>query len=66
MITEKSPVIIIDGGKRTKYVLEGQAADLTADQIVIFVEDCLNGKAKEYKMDEEVVYSDSTKVEEEL
>lgn len=49
-----------------KYVLEGQAADLTADQIVVFVEDFLSGKAKEYKLDEEVTYSDSSKIEEEL
>ena len=59
-------MIIINGGDRSKYILEGQAAELTAEQIVTFVDDFSNGKLKKYKMDEEVTYSDSSKVEEEL
>jgi hypothetical protein len=57
---------VIDGGKRVKYVLAGKPSEITADEIVSFVESVTSGKAKEYKIDEEVVYSDDTKVEDEL
>lgn len=63
IITNKSPIVVIDGGKRVKYVLSGKPADINADEIVSFVESVSAGKAKEYKIDEEVVYSDDTKVE---
>ena len=49
--TEKSPIVIIDGGKRNKFVLTGNAADLTADSIVSFVSDAVSGNSKEYKLD---------------
>jgi len=57
---------VIDGGKRVKYVLSGKPSDITSDDIVAFVDSITSGKAKEYKIDEEVVYSDDTKVEDEL
>ena len=57
---------MIDGGKRVKYVLSAKPSDITADEIVSFVDSVTSGKAKEYKIDEEVVYSDDTKVEDEL
>lgn len=61
--TPKSPVVIIDGGKRLKYVLQGSPSEMTSDQIVKFVESFETGNAKEYKMDEEVVYEDGTQAE---
>jgi hypothetical protein len=55
---------VIDGGKRTKFVLTGNAADLTADSIVSFVSDVVSGNSKEYKIDEAVVYAEAPKDEE--
>ena len=63
---EKSPLVAIDGGKRIKYVFEVPAAELTADKIVECAETWLNGTGHEYKIDEDVVYSDNDKVQEEL
>ena len=63
IITEKSPIVLIDGGKRTKFVLSGKAEDLDAETIVSFVMDVEAGKAKEYKIDEEIEYADGSKVE---
>ena len=58
--------MIIDGGKRAKFVLQVSPAKLNSEQIVYFVQNFENGNAKEYKMDEEVVYDDGEKVEDEL
>jgi len=52
IITEKSPIVVVDGGKRVKFVLSGNAADIEAGTIVSFVNDVLTGKSKEYKIDE--------------
>ena len=54
---------MIDGGKRAKFILQGNPADITSEQIVKFVEAFESGNSKQYKMDEEVVYEDGTKVE---
>ena len=64
--TPKSPVVIIDGGKRVKFVMQANPVDVTSEQIVKFVEDFEKGELKEYKIDEEVVYADGSKVEDEL
>lgn len=37
ILTEKSPVVVIDGGNRVKYVLSGSPEDITAQQIIDFV-----------------------------
>ena len=62
----KSPIVIIDGGKRSKQVLFSAPADITSDNIIAFVEKFNNGNGNEYKLDEEITYDDGTKVEEEL
>ena len=36
--TPKSPVVIIDGGKRVKFVMQANPVDVTSEQIVKFVE----------------------------
>ena len=59
-------MVAVDGGRRIKYILEATAADLTAEKIIEFAETWLNGTGHEYKIDEEVVYSDNDKVQEEL
>ena len=56
-------MVIIDGGKRLKYVLQANPSEITSDHIVQFVESFEVGNAKEYKMDEEVVYEEEAKVE---
>lgn len=66
VIAEKSPLVVIDGGKRVKYILEASPADLSSEQIIAFAESFITGTGHEYKIDEEVVYSDNAKVEEEL
>jgi hypothetical protein len=48
----KSPIIVIDGGKRTKSVLVSDPVDITAADIVSFVDSYYNGQTKEYKIDE--------------
>jgi hypothetical protein len=58
--------VVIDGGKRTKFVLSGKAEELDAETIVSFVGEVEAGRAKEYKIDEEVVYADNSRVEDEL
>lgn len=55
---------MIDGAKRTKYVLSKAALDITSADIVSFVESVENGSAKEYKVDEQVVYEDVVSSEE--
>jgi len=55
--------VVVDGGKRTKFVLETNVADITSEQIVSFVEGVESGTGKEYKFDEEVTYKDGGKVE---
>jgi hypothetical protein len=62
----KSPIIVIDGGKRTKNVLVSDPVDITAADIVSFVDSYYNGQAKEYKIDEQVAYEETPAVEEEL
>jgi hypothetical protein len=57
---------VIDGGKRVKYVLIATPADLTSEEIVAFVESVENGTAKEYKVDEQVTYTEAAAAEEEL
>jgi hypothetical protein len=59
-------VVIIDGGRRIKFVLNSNPADITSQQIVDFVETYESGNGKHYKLDEQVVYDDGSKVEEEL
>jgi len=54
---------VVDGGKRVKLVLEDNAADITTEQIIAFVEGVENGTGKEYKVDEEITYKDGGKVE---
>lgn len=44
--TPKSPVVIIDGSKRLKYVLKASPADLTSSQIVDFVKSFEDQSAK--------------------
>lgn len=63
---DKSPIVIVDGGKRAKHVLFGSPADITSQQIIEFVEKFNNGQAKEFKLDEEIVYEDGSRVEDEL
>jgi len=60
----KSPIIIIDGGKRIKFVLIKNPEDITAKDISNWVESVQNGSEKEYKIDEQVTYE--AVVEEEL
>ena len=55
----KSPVIVIDGSKRVKYVLSQAALDIESDDILAFVESVENCSAKEYKVDEQVVYEEA-------
>ncbi len=62
----KSPIVIIDGGKRTKNVLAADPVDITSADIVSFVESYSNGQTKEYKIDEQVTYEETAAVEEEL
>ena len=52
IITDKSPIVVIDGGKRLKYVLSGKSSDIDTDSIVSFLENVTSGKSKEYKIDE--------------
>ena len=60
----KSPIVLIDGGKRTKFVFSKSPEDITADDIIGFAEAVEAGRAKEYKIDEEVKAVEA--VEEEL
>lgn len=52
----KSPIVLIDGAKRTKYVLTKAPLDITSADIIAFVGSVENGSAKEYKVDEKVEY----------
>jgi hypothetical protein len=61
----KSPIIVIDGSKRVKYVLTANPVDIDSDDIVAFVESVENGSAKEYKVDEQVTYEDAKPAAEE-
>lgn len=47
-------------------MLFGSPADITSEQIIEFVEKFNNGQAKEFKLDEEIVYDDGSRVEDEL
>ena len=47
-------------------MMQANPVDVTSEQIVKFVEDFEKGELKEYKIDEEVVYADGSKVEDEL
>lgn len=62
----KSAVILIDGSKRVKYVHVANPVDVDSDDILAFVESVENGKAKEYKIDEQVVYEETQPTAEEL
>ncbi len=55
----KSPIIVIDGSKRVKYVLNTNPVDIDSDDIIAFVESVENGSAKYYKIDERVTYEDA-------
>ncbi len=54
MSTEKTPVIYLNGEKRSKSVLFGAPADITTHEIVSFLKKYESGSVKEYKLDEEV------------
>jgi hypothetical protein len=62
----KSPIIVIDGGKRTKSVLVSDPVDITAADIVSFVDSYYNGQTKEYTIDEQVTYEEISAIEEEF
>lgn len=55
---------MIDGAKRVKYVLVANPVDLTSGDILAFVESVENGTAKEYKVDEQVTYTEAAAEEE--
>lgn len=55
---------MIDGAKRTKYVLTKAPLDITSADIIAFVGSVENGSAKEYKVDEKVEYEDVVTTEE--
>jgi len=57
---------VIDGGNKKKFLLMGNPSEITAEQIISFVESVEAGTAKEYKIDEQVVYEDGSSVEDEL
>lgn len=59
-------MIVIDGGKRVKYVHIASPVDVDSDDILAFVESVESGSAKEYKIDEQVVYEETKATEEEL
>lgn len=52
----KSPIVLLDGGKRNKFVLFEDASSISSEKIVAFAESVSSGDAKEYKMDEAVEY----------
>lgn len=56
--------MVIDGAKRVKYALIATPVDLTSADILAFVESVENGQAKEYKVDEQVTYTESVANEE--
>lgn len=60
----KSPIIVIDGGKRVKFVLAKAPLEISSEDIVNFVESVENGKAREYKIDEQVTYEEAATEEE--
>lgn len=57
---------MIDGGNKKKFLLLGSPSEITSEQIISFVESVEAGTAKEYKIDEQVVYEDGSSVEDEL
>jgi hypothetical protein len=60
----KSPIVFIDGGKRTKFVFSKNPEAITVEDVTGFAEAVAAGRAKEYKIDEEVKVTET--VEEEL
>jgi hypothetical protein len=56
--------VVIDGAKRVKYVLIANPVDLTSADIVAFVESVDSGSAKEYKVDEQITYTETAANEE--
>jgi hypothetical protein len=59
----KSPIVLLDGAKRTKFVLLEDASSISSEKIVAFAESVSAGEAKEYKMDEAVSYVESAETE---
>lgn len=54
------PIIYINGGERIKYVLPGNSADITVENIVDFLKAVDSKTLKKYKLDEEVDLVEAT------
>ncbi len=48
------PIVLIEGKIKSKFVLVKNPSDVTAEDIVSFVESWSNGDAKKYGMTDEV------------